>query len=228
VRICVFGDSIGKGVILDGDTGRYKSLQFDSMAPLDNYKDVHLKNYSMFGCTVAKGLSLIERHRGELAGFDHVLLEYGGNDCNFMWNEVSDNPGNKHHPKTPLESFIGIYKNAVNKIQETGAKPILLTLPPIDAKKFLHWVSKGISKENILKWLGGADMIYRWHEMYSLAVLKLAKMTGVPVVDIRSEFLCRHDLPELISNDGMHPTRKGYELILKTVCTQLAQGFVYC
>ena len=50
---------------------------------------------------------------------------------------------------------------------------------------------------------------------------KLGKALDIPVVDIRSEFIGRKDLPELIGEDGMHLKQKGYELIVRTVCEQL-------
>ena len=218
MNVCIFGDSIGKGIILDSVSKKYKSLKFDLMKPFSLLKDVSLKNYSKFGCTVTKGISIIERYAKELVGYDVALLEYGGNDCNFLWNEIALAPDKEHNPNTPIETFINTYKQAIKKIQEAGVQPVLLTLPPLHAKRFLNWVSKEVDSINILKWLGGEDMIYRWQEMYSLAIFKLSSKLGVPVVDIRSAFLCRQDLPELICEDGMHPTSKGYELIVETVC----------
>jgi len=222
MNICIFGDSIGKGIVLDTASERYKPLKFSLIEPLKRFHNVSLKNYSIFGCTVTKGLSLFKRHSEKLNENDLVILEYGGNDCDFAWEEITKAPEKEHKPKTVLEVFISTYQNLIEKIQKIGANPVLLTLPPLDAKRFLNWVSKGLNVESILKWLGSVDMIYRWQEMYSLAVVKLAKALCLPLIDVRSEFLCRQDLPELICKDGMHPTLKGYELIAKTVCEHLA------
>ena len=70
--------------------------------------------------------------------------------------------------------------------------------------------------------MGDVNMIYRWQELYSFVVFSFMKTIGVPVIDVRREFLRRQDLPELIGMDGMHPTRKGYELIVETVYKRLA------
>lgn len=215
MNVFVFGDSIGKGIVLNPASGRYEI--FDLIKSLKTHRNINLKNYSMFGCTITKGLSLIERHEKKLLKNNPVILEFGGNDCNFIWEEVASAPEKDHKPKTMLENFINTYQAAVERIQKTGAKPILLTLPPVNAERFFNHIVQGVSAENILKFLGGVDMIYRWQEMYSLAVVKLAKKLGVPLIDVRSEFLCRQDLPELLCADGMHPTYKGYELIAKTV-----------
>jgi len=223
MKLCVFGDSIAKGIVFNTVSARYETLKLNMMELLGLRKDVNFKNHSMFGCTVEKGLSLIERYEDELAVYDTVLLGFGGNDCNFPWNEIADAPEKSHQPKIPIETFIQTYKIVIEKIKKAGIKPVLLTLPPLDAKRFFNWVSKGINAEGILKWLGDVNIIYRWQEMYSMVVLSFEKTLGVPVIDVRSKFLCRQDLPELIGVDGMHPTRKGYELIVKTVYEQLAQ-----
>lgn len=217
----LFGDSIGRGIVLNAESGRYETVDF--LKPLRKNHGIVLKNYSMFGCTMIKGLSLIERHSQKFRKDDVVVVEYGGNDCNFSWKEIAGAPEKEHNPKTSPEDFIHSYQLAVEGIRMAGAKPVVLTLPPLDAGRFLNWVAAGISKDNILKWLGGADMIYRWQEMYSLAVSKLAKMHDIPLIDIRSEFLCRKDISELLCIDGMHPTRKGYDLIMKTASAQLTE-----
>ena len=222
MNICVFGDSIGQGIVLNTVSERYEILKLDVQKVLGLSQGVSYKNYSMIGSTVTKGLSMIERHADQLTENDLVLLEFGGNDCNFLWKEIADAPEKEHKPKTSLENFTKTYESIIEKIQKAGARPVLLTLPPLDASRFLNWVSKGINAENILKFLGDVNRIYRWHELYSLAIVKLTKMLCVPLVDIRSEFLCRQDLPELLGSDGMHPTRKGYELIVQTAYGQLA------
>ncbi len=81
----------------------------------------------------------------------------------------------------------------------------------------MNWVSKGINKSNILKWLGSVDMIYRRQEMYSLEVMLLATKMAVPIIDIRSAFLKNNRYEDYICCDGIHPNSYGYGLISKTV-----------
>jgi len=222
LNLFIFGDSIGQGIVQNTVSQRYEILKLNLQKLLGLSQSVSYTNFSMLGSTIARGLSTIEKHADKLSENDLVLLEFGGNDCNFPWKEVANAPEMEHKPKTSLESFVKTYQSAVGKIQKSGAKPILMNLPPLIAKRFLNWVSAGINAENITKFLGDAEMIYRWQELYSLAVVKLAKMLSVPLIDIRSEFLCRQDMLDLLGSDGMHPTRKGYELIAKTVYDQLA------
>jgi hypothetical protein len=47
---------------------------------------------------------------------------------------------------------------------------------------------KGLKKENILKWLGSINTIYRFQESYSRMIEKIAAETKTRLVDIRTLF----------------------------------------
>jgi lysophospholipase L1-like esterase len=91
IDICVFGDSICKGVILQPESGRYEALNID-LNDLIGKSNINIKNYSMMGSAISKGLSVIKRHGRELYDYANIFLEFGGNDCDFLWNELSGNP----------------------------------------------------------------------------------------------------------------------------------------
>ncbi|MEF2798922.1 MAG: SGNH/GDSL hydrolase family protein, partial [Christensenellales bacterium] len=59
--------------------------------------------------------------------------------------------------------------------------------------------------------------IYRYQELYSVAISKLARSEELPFVDVRSAFLECIGSPfsQLISGDGLHPTEKGYEIVAR-------------
>jgi len=217
--ICVFGDSIGKGVILQPATSRYEIIKMN-LEKLFGPNDIIIKNYSMFGCTVSKGLSVIKRHIREFVGYKSIFLEFGGNDCDFAWNEIAENPEKEHVSKTPIATFGGLYKEAIDEIQANGGNPIILTLPPLDPIRYFDWVSRGINGDNIMKWLGDVDMIYRWQELYNVEVMLLATKMGVPIIDIRSAFLKCNNYRDFLCSDGIHPNNVGYELIYKTIADQ--------
>jgi len=65
-KVCIFGDSIGKGVYLP-DEGRYKVAK-------PKLSDTEVKNYSLFGCTVDRALSIVERHADELSEYERYIL----------------------------------------------------------------------------------------------------------------------------------------------------------
>lgn len=217
--ICVFGDSIGKGVVLHPLTSRYEILKMNIEKLLGRNK-VNIKNYSMFGCTAPKALAKVRRHANELTSYSSVFLEVGGNDCDFAWGEIAANPDTDHSPNTPLGEFKSSYRQIINEIRNSGGKPVVLTLPPLEPNRFFNWVSRGINKDNILSWLGDVDMIYRWQEMYNIEIMLLATKMDVPIIDIRGAFLKRNRYQDYICSDGIHPNRDGYNLIYKTIGEQ--------
>ena len=223
LSVCVFGDSVTKGVVFDSVLKKYTLLRDCFANRIMGSFPVSIQNYSRFGCTVTKGLDLLRRHKGELSQYDYTVLEFGGNDCDFNWKEVSAEPEREHRPSTPVELFERKYAELIEEVKSCGSRPVLLTLPPIDAKRYFAWISKGLNPGAILKWLGDVEHIYRWHERYNLAVCRLAKECGVPLIDISSAFLETHRYQELICEDGIHPNEGGHRLISRVIGETLKQ-----
>ncbi|MCI1956194.1 MAG: SGNH/GDSL hydrolase family protein [Oscillospiraceae bacterium] len=221
--VCVFGDSVSKGVVFDNVMKRYTLLK-DSFANLvKTGADIAMRNYSKFGSTVTKGLETLTRHHGELKDYDYVALEFGGNDCDFNWADVAEKPCEEHQPHTPMGAFVQKYTRMIREIREGGSRPVLLSLPPIDAKRYFAWISRGLNAANILRWLGDVERIYRWHEMYNLAVCRLAKDSEAPLIDISSAFLEIPNYQRLICEDGIHPNEAGHRLISRTINDTIRQ-----
>ena len=216
-RLSVFGDSILKGVIL-GDDNRYKlgtSLGLEKIAEKYNMAII---NKSKFGCTIEKGFSMLKRSIENGMVCDAAVLEFGGNDCDFNWSDVSANPNGEFTPNTCIDRFKVIYCEMIDYLRQHGIIPILTNLPPIDAQKYFNWICRGgLKKENILSWLGDVEAIYRYQEMYSNAVESVAKMKNTVCIDIRTAFLQERTFPSLICMDGIHPSLKGQKLINKCI-----------
>ncbi len=221
--LCFFGDSIGKGVVYDSARARYVSCSASFVKLTEQEEACHVENFSRYGCTVTRGRELVKKNTGRIEEADGVLLEFGGNDSDFDWQRISDNPDAAHVPHTPLSLFVDTYKGTIEEIRKLGKRPVLLNLPPIDEKKYFRWISRGLSAENILKWLGGdAIYIYRWHEMYNAAVCDICNATGTPMIDIRSAFLIRKDYSDYLCEDGIHPNEKGHLLIREAMKPAMA------
>ncbi len=215
--ICVFGDSVSKGVVFDSVHKKYMLLKDSFVCLLEKAADIAISNYSKFGCTVTKGVEILKKHQNELSKYDYTVLEFGGNDCDFDWAKVSESPESVHIPNTPVEKFEAYYSELIDEVKQCGGNPILLSLPPIDAKRYFAWISRGLNAENILHFLGDIEYIYRWHEMYNLAVYRLAMEHQVPIIDISSAFLQTGNYQSLICEDGIHPNEKGHKLIGETI-----------
>lgn len=215
-RILILGDSVMKGVIFDQILKRYRLLKESVVSLFMKETRLDVTNCALFGATIKKGEQQLLRRKDTLDTYTHALLEFGGNDCDFNWREIAENPEGVHLPNTPVTDFIARYEQLIDDLRKNGVTPILMTLPPLDPDRFFETISAGLNKENILKWLGGhKDATYRWHESYSLAVIDLARRKEVPVIDVRSAFLVRTDYRDLICDDGMHPNEKGHRVILE-------------
>jgi acyl-CoA thioesterase-1 len=216
--ICIFGDSIMKGVIFDAIKGRYIFLK-NSFLNILGMRNTNIKvdNYAKFGCTITVGKKLIEKHSSELPGYEYTALEFGGNDCDFDWKAISENPDALHIPKTPIDEFEKNYSEIIDRVASTGSKPVLFSLPPLNARRYFSWISRGLNADNILRWLGDEEHIYRWHEMYNIAVLKLAAAKNVTLIDIRRAFLETRDYLSLLCEDGIHPNEAGHALISEAI-----------
>lgn len=218
-KVCIFGDSISKGVILDTIDNRYHMTKNSFVNYFSDYKPcIHIKNYAMFGCTVIKGRSLIDRHAIDVNNCDVLLLEYGGNDCDFDWSAIADAPGEKHLPKTPLDVFADSYHDIIKRLSSLGKKIILMNLPPIDENNYFSWFSRGLDQDNIIKWLGGdTHYIYEYQASYSDKVCEIAAEYGLQIIDIREEFLRQPNYSDFLCRDGIHPNDKGHALIVQKI-----------
>ncbi len=224
--IGVWGDSLLAGVVLDEKAGRYSILENNVAASLAKKIGITIKNNSKFGCTAPKGMKFLTRALETDAEFSAAILEYGGNDCDFDWAQVAAAPDQEHTPKTPLDEFSKCYADMITSVRAKGIEPVLVSLPPLDAERYFDWITRnGLSRENILKWLGDVQHIYRWHERYSNAVSSLARKYNCHFVDIRDAFLSVHLPGELMCADGIHPNQKGHAL-MEQVFLEYAHQFV--
>nr|WP_319487599.1 SGNH/GDSL hydrolase family protein [uncultured Caproiciproducens sp.] len=215
--VCVFGDSVAKGIVFDSVRNRYILLKDSFVSMIEKNTHIVISNFSKFGCTVTKGGEVLKKHESELNQYDYTVLEFGGNDCDFNWAEVSAFPERKHTANTPVSVFQEYYSKMIDEVKKCGGKPVLLSLPPIDAKRYFAWISRGLNPDNILRWLGDVEYIYRWHEMYNLAVNRLAMLHSIPLIDISSAFLKTGNYQDLICDDGIHPNENGHRLIGETI-----------
>ena len=217
-NVTVYGDSILKGVLLEN--GRYK-VNCEWEKRLSEGLGLEIRNRSRFGCTIRKAMDYIRRDsETQCSGEEYAVLELGGNDCDFHWEEIAAAPEKEHDCVTPPQVFRERYREAVELVLGSGRTPVLMTLPPIHAERYLSFICRnGLSRENILRWLGDVDAIYRWQSMYSQMVEEIARGEGTRLVDLRGAFLRDGHAPEeLLCADGIHPSREGQNVIYRTLC----------
>lgn len=201
-----------KGVMY---TSSKYSLCKGSLAERLSECGVEAKKNCKMGITIPKAEEMIERivPDGEDLSGQTVLLEFGGNDSTYDWKKVSEDPLADHLCVTPLDEFLSIYEKIINRLKSMGAEICISTLVPIDADKYMNFISKDLSYDNIMTFLGDKSMLYRWHEMFNNKVEELARRTDSKIVDLRNTFLMSHDFKNLLGDDGIHPTEEGHKLI---------------
>lgn len=211
----IYGDSIMNGTVMD--TGaNYITIMAENLARFCRQFHFQTDNRARYGLTIEQGRKALTYDLKKGVKSQFVLVEFGGNDCNFRWREVSERPEDEHLPRTQLERFQDVLRSMVADVRQAGSHPVLMSLPPIDAEKYLAFLGKiGNNCKNILRWLGDVHMIYRFHESYSRAVEKIAIETGSLLVDVRKYFLDKHNFKSLICEDGIHPNAEGHKLIFE-------------
>ncbi len=212
-KLIVWGDSIAKGVTFNSVTNRLALLRDSGVRLMANLLGLDLINHAKLGCTLPAGLSIIKRDLEQQSCAETALIEFGGNDCDFRWDEVAADPTGAHQPNTPLPLFESSLCQLVQSVREHGVSPVLVTLPPIDDERYFSTISRGRDAENILQFLHSPRRIYTWHERYSLAVGRVAARLSCPLVELREAFLSTWDYRDYISDDGIHPNAKGQQLI---------------
>ena len=218
MNISILGDSISKGVTFDGMSSKYSQLKNNYVAILQERFGFSVSNLSKFGCTVTKGLAMLNFHKQAVSESQYAIVEYGGNDSDMRWDEVAETPDSIHLPLTEKSDFRCKYEDMIRQIQNLGTTPILLNLPPIDAQRYFERISQGKNGENILKYLGGdVHYIYRWHESYNLEISRIAMEMHVTMIDVRSAFLLDKNSRALICSDGIHPSELGHRLIADSI-----------
>jgi lysophospholipase L1-like esterase len=227
-NILVSGDSISRGVIYDEAKGKYSVSEKSYVALVRGKLRGIVRNVSRFGSTIIRGTGRLGRDL-EKDKPDVVLIEYGGNDCDFAWDEVAAHPERDHRPQTDLALFEETLAGAIETLKEEGIVPVLMSLPPLNADSYLKWVSRQDpdAERNILKWLGSATKIYWWQERYSSSIVRVAEKTATRWIDVRGAFLRAPDFLSMICRDGIHPNEAGHELIAKTIIDFISSGFSY-
>ena len=220
--IKIYGDSVLKGVIFNEELHKYQ-LYGDRYADLAS-SGIDVENNSKMGATIDEGFEIIKDTLKECDGDTIVVMEYGGNDCNFDWDAVSEDPDGEFEPITPEDKFVSKYVEAVDYAKSKGARVVICTLVPIEAQRFMNWISRGLNYENILEFIGDVDMLSRWQEYYSNLAAKVAHITGSGLLDLRSAFLKRKVLINNICIDGIHPNAEGHKLISEIIKNNISAG----
>jgi len=215
----IWGDSLLKGIVFDELRNRYTILKENCISTFKAMAPFPVENNSCMGCTTAQALDLMKCE--PLANGEIALIEFGGNDCDMDWAAVAADPEADHQPKTPPKQFTTHLEALVTRIRAIGMQPILAVPTPLYAPRYFDWVTSKLDSAAVLAFLGDAQRIYRWQELYAFAVLRTAVKLNCPALDLRTPFLERKHYENLLCIDGIHPNAAGHALMLETLTYSL-------
>lgn len=221
-NVVIWGDSVARGVIYDENRGRYALSPTTAVKMVSEKLGIRVTNRARMGYTVNDGIRMIEHDLTGGIDADTAIIAFGGNDCDFDWKQISESPEALHLPHTPAEEYEERLSGIVETVQEAGIRPILVTLPPIIAERYFDFISRdGLSRENILRWLGDKNHIYRYHERYSGIINRIAAKYHCKLLDIRAAFLSVWNTSPLFCADGIHPSEAGQKFIGEAILSAL-------
>ena len=216
--ILVLGDSILKGAVTGTESGHlFDIIENSSLNLAQKALCFEMNNLSVFGNIISKAQKKLCKvlERGEKA--DLAIIEFGGNDCDYDWPFVSENPCSENiSPRTECEDFIRILGEITSLLRENKITPLLMSMPPLLPDCWFDHICNGNNRENILKFLkGNPHKLYENHERYNLELCHFAVRNNVQLVDMRLAFLSSSNYRDLMCKDGIHPNEKGYEYMSK-------------
>lgn len=221
-KLVIWGDSLARGVIYDEQSDRYRISSCAAVNAVAEATGMEIVNRARMGMTADRGFSQMETDLARGIAGDAALIEFGGNDADFDWRAISEDPRTPHRPKTPLAVFEEKLRGMIGLARARGMDVLLCTLPPVLSDRYFAFFSRGgLNQENVLAWLGDKDKIYRYHERYSLLTERLAREYDCRLLDVRSAFLEKWDPHPYYCRDGIHPNDAGQKLITDAVLAGL-------
>ncbi|MBP3709339.1 MAG: SGNH/GDSL hydrolase family protein [Treponema sp.] len=210
--ITVWGDSILKGAVTGFSDHRFEILDdTNSLTLAAKALGFELINKSVFGNIINKSQRKLNRDMERGLVCDLGIIESGGNDCDYDWTPISENPDAPHEPRNPLPAFLRMMDEMVHTLRAHRITPLLMTMPPLVLDRWYKTITAEQNEASIRAFLhDDIFRLYSRHELYSLNIVQYAHENNVQLVDMRMAMLEHSDFRELMCADGIHPNEKGY------------------
>lgn len=224
LNISAFGDSVLQGVVCLN--GNYHLCRNRFTNIINSGNDIKIHNNGVVGHTIENLPKALQKAQDQIADPDTkiVLLEYGGNDCDFNWQDISNDPTGSHLCKTEISCFSEKYIGLISYLQSKQKDVFLLTLPPIDPYKYIDFLCRKLDRDKIMEWLeNDIEFLRGWHELYNIAVHEIAHKAEAELIDITTPFLSKRNYTHLLCEDGIHPNEEGHRVIAEAILNHLGE-----
>lgn len=225
MKVICFGDSLTRGVSVV--KGRLRIIKnnypviLQELFSVNKRNDVTVVNKGVFNDNSDLLLSRLEKDVIAEKP-DYAIVGIGGNDCNFDWEGVADKPCDEHTAVVPIERYVDNLQAIITEIRQNDIIPIISTLPPLDPVRYYNSISEKYSPA-ISHWISKVGGIEHWQGLYNQSLIKFADELGIRSIDVRSAIKKAGNLADLISDDGIHLTAKGYNAFSKEIYQTLTQ-----
>jgi hypothetical protein len=135
----------------------------------------------------------------------------------YDWKAIAADPSGVHQPQLDLVTFKALYTNKIAQARACGQEPVLVSLPVMDCDRYFAFITRGMTiqeRKNLLFWLGGStERLRNLHDLYNLALFRLASLQCVHIVDITSPMLAHPHYSDLLERDGITLSLQGQSLM---------------
>lgn len=135
----------------------------------------------------------------------------------YDWKAIAADPSGVHQPQLDLVAFKALYTNKIAQARACGQEPVLVSLPVMDCDRYFAFITRGMTiqeRKNLLFWLGGStERLRNLHDLYNLALFRLASLQCVHIVDITSPMLAHPHYSDLLERDGITLSLQGQSLM---------------
>ena len=148
---------------------------------------------------------------------DNTIIIQPESGLQFDWRAIAADPSGRHESNIDLVAYKALYINKIAQARARGLEPVLVSLPVMDENRYFAFITRGMSmqeRKNLLYWLGGkTERLRNIHELYNLALFRLAATQCVHIIDITSPMLATPNYNELLEQDGVTLSEAGKSLV---------------
>lgn len=148
---------------------------------------------------------------------DKTVFIQAQSGLQYDWKAIAADPSGVHQPQLDLVTFKALYTNKIAQARACGQEPVLVSLPVMDCDRYFAFITRGMTiqeRKNLLFWLGGStERLRNLHDLYNLALFRLASLQCVHIVDITSPMLAHPHYSDLLERDGITLSLQGQSLM---------------